>query len=247
MKTIQIPISKNDIAVIDYQVDFIGQIGSNAGKPYASKTSDNDYYIVLTPITNINTILQFNAIRWTWDINKKNVLQPIINQIVKHYGHLLPSDFGTEDMKIDTINHMFKQLSAQGIEPYDKVFTQKTFYVSERFSWFKTSIQNENPFLTTKTFNKTILGHANAYFKRNQPERALYTFLKFNELTEYTPTNFNYEIQLNEKSQKIYDEYKLNSFQNVKDFKLLDFKSEHSKDNIKINQLLKEWYNFNES
>jgi len=250
-KIIQIPITNKKgliVNIIDYEVDFIGQIGSKSGKPYASETSDNDYYVVLTPVTNLNTVLQISSLRWTWDINKRDILKPIVDQIVRHYGEILPPDFKIEDIKIDTINHLFKQITAQGLEPYDKLYTTKIFYISERYKWLKNEIKSDNPFINTFTFEKTVRGHAHAYFKRNQPERALYTFLKYNEIVRYYNVSrgiFGYQIPLHGNAQKIYNRFKIMGFNKIhENIGLNKFTKHHKLDNNRVNYLLTQWYNF---
>ena len=144
-KNINIPLLSNSgevLNTIEYNVDFIGQIGSKAGKPYAKQDSDNDYYVVLSPITDLRYILQTNSIRETWDINKPNILKPILEQIAKHYN--TPTDFIEADVKVDTINHLFKQLYKQGLEPYDKLFTDNIYHIADRYKHLRESVAINN-------------------------------------------------------------------------------------------------------
>jgi len=241
-KNINIPLLSNSgevLNTIEYNVDFIGQIGSKAGKPYAKQDSDNDYYVMLSPITDLRYILQANSIRETWDINKPNILKPILEQIAKHYN--TPTDFVEADVKVDTINHLFKQLYKQGLEPYDKLFTDNIYHIADRYKQLRESVAINNPFLNTKTFEKTIIGHCNSYYKKDRFDKLLYTVLKYKELVEeYNNTGmYNHKIHLSNKSLEFYLKYKNNRF-DKKD--LPKFTRHHLPDIERINTLLKTYY-----
>lgn len=181
MKTISIPIRGTGAnEILEYKVEFIGQIGSRAGKPYATEDSDYDYYVVLSLVSDLRPVYGKNNIRYTWStLQPKTYADNIVDRVIEEYGHLLPSNFKDSDVKIDEVNHLFKELLSQSFNAYDKLFTKVRFYETETFKTFRGNVYNTDMFLNTRVMRDKLRGQLVQYTAKKLYTKAHYLRMKY--------------------------------------------------------------------